>query len=70
MTTIDIIEDISQMDVLPGMTLKQELGFDSFDMSELRSIIEDQFHTEIPDDTVARWITVADVLETTDKLKL
>ena len=42
--------------------LAEDVGFDSLDMVELSMELENAFDTSIPDDVVAGWTTVGDVV--------
>ena len=53
--------DVSQ--IKPESRIKDDLGADSLDMLQLLMTIQEELGIEIPDEELAKFITVADVCE-------
>jgi acyl carrier protein len=52
----------------PEKRLAEDLNSDSLDILEMAMEIEDTFTIEIPDETIAKWVTVQDVIYTVTEL--
>ena len=48
----------------PTATLVSELGLDSLDIVEMTLELEIEFNIEINDDSIERWVTLQDVIDT------
>jgi acyl carrier protein len=53
--------------ITPAMTLAEDLNCDSLDAIEIQMALEDAYRIEIPDDEVAAFVTVADILAELDR---
>ncbi|BCG50215.1 acyl carrier protein [Ralstonia phage RP13] len=55
--TICVMEDVKL-----EHKLVDDLGADSIEIIEVGMDIEDEFHMEIPDEDIEKWVTVQDVV--------
>lgn len=67
---IDVLKDVSRRPIEPSMTndLVADLGFDSLQVLEVVSELEDRFGVTIPTDDVPAPRTVAEVVERVARL--
>ena len=54
---------VSENEVTKDSSLIDDLGADSLDLVELVMAFSDEFGIDIPDDVVAKMVTVSDVVE-------
>jgi acyl carrier protein len=52
----------NSVEVTEGTILIADLGFSSFDLVQLASVVEDEFDVEIPDRMIKHFKTVGDVV--------
>ncbi len=45
----------------------EDLNFDSLDMIEIAMDIEDEFHVEVPDAALAKFVTIGDIVNFLEK---
>ena len=68
----DILAKQMRMDpqnVKPESRIKEDLGADSLDVLQLLMAIEDEYGIEVPDEKLATFSTVQDVVNFLDELK-
>ena len=67
---IDVLKNVSRRPIEPALTsdLVADLGFDSLQVLEVVSELEDRFDISIPGDAAASTRTVADVVEQVARL--
>ena len=54
---------LEKEEVLPGKSLKDDLGADSLDLFEMVTNLEDEYGLEIPSEKLETLVTVQDVLD-------
>lgn len=54
---------LEKEEVLPGKSLKEDLGADSLDLFEMVTNLEDEYGLEIPSEKLETLVTVQDVLD-------
>jgi acyl carrier protein len=64
-----IVDELSVKadDVVLDAAIQDDLGCDSLDAVELAMAIEDEFHIEVPDETVPSLKTVGDIVSFIDQ---
>ena len=57
------------VEVTPESRIKEDLGADSLDVLQLLMAIEDEYGVEVPDEKLAEFSTVGDVVKYLEPLK-
>ncbi|MBR7155343.1 MAG: acyl carrier protein [Lentisphaeria bacterium] len=58
---------VSEEQVTPEAKFIEDLGADSLDQVELVMALEEEFHSEIPDEEAEKLVTVGDAIEFIEK---
>ena len=61
------MSDVSEEQVTPEAKFIEDLGADSLDQVELVMALEEEFHSEIPDEEAEKLVTVGDAIEFIEK---
>lgn len=54
---------VNEADITPDADIKKDLGADSLDILQLLMAIEDEYGIQIPDEQLASFVTVQDVVD-------
>lgn len=58
---------LTDIEVLPESKIKDDLGADSLDILQLLMTLEDEYGIRIPDETLATFVTVSDIVAYLEK---
>ena len=56
--------DLDYEDMTPDNFLADHLGLDPYDLEEIARVLRQEFETEIDEEEVENWCTIADIVQT------